>query len=329
MDKPLPIHSVKGAALVLSLFFILLTSCGPQKEIHSSIDSDVQKSIELIDAMVQNQSEISGAMKKRLEILEQKYKDFRIEESTYNRLKATFEDGLADSEQKIESLKQERNRLLGIRDNKPPVSLLNTKKNTEYKANSDITIANVLKNVEESGKETLENLESYMLSDALLEKDLKREFELSVFFPAGVYEINEGDYSDAKTAFQPLIDEISEFVNAYPNRKLVIKIVTKGYADGQRVNPQSSLGKKLTTILGPMDDSKDMNKGLSRLRAEEISGLLGSLMKDAGLGTSSNHILELKPIGMGETLPNPTITDYQEDDRRRRIVSVFWDVFPM
>jgi hypothetical protein len=48
---------------------------------------------------------------------------------------------------------------------------------------------------------------------------------------------------------------------------------------------------------------------------------------ESGNGLGKKNILFFYE-GKGEALPNPKITDYKTDDPRRRVVLLFWSVFP-
>jgi hypothetical protein len=71
-----------------------------------------------------------------------------------------------------------------------------------------------------------------------------------------------------------------------------------------------------------------MNKELSRLRAEEVLGLFKNYF-DTRFGSGkliSNTLFTFE--GKGDELPNPKISDYKADDARRRVVLLYWSVFP-
>ena len=72
----------------------------------------------------------------------------------------------------------------------------------------------------------------------------------------------------------------------------------------------------------------DLNAELSTARAESVIKLLQTFTvgksKD---GTTIKNILYLFE-GKGEKFPNPKIADYKIDDPRRRLVLLFWSIFP-
>jgi hypothetical protein len=105
----------------------------------------------------------------------------------------------------------------------------------------------------------------------------------------------------------------------------------KGYADGTTINESSSLYHNLKARLKLSEtnpDSKELNKELSRARAEEVT----SLFKKYAATRSDNGIYKRNVFyiyeGKGEQLPDPKINDYSVNDARRRIVLLFWSIFP-
>ena len=73
--------------------------------------------------------------------------------------------------------------------------------------------------------------------------------------------------------------------------------------------------------------AEDLNKELSSARAESVIKLLKtfSISKSAdGTDIKVLHLFE----GKGDKLPDPKITDYKADDPRRRVVLLFWSLFP-
>ena len=105
----------------------------------------------------------------------------------------------------------------------------------------------------------------------------------------------------------------------------------KGYADGTTINPGSSLYNNLKTRLKLSEtepDSRELNKELSRARAEEVT----NLFKKYADTRSDNGIYRRTVFyiyeGKGEQFPDPKITDYTVNDARRRIVLLFWSIFP-
>jgi len=93
----------------------------------------------------------------------------------------------------------------------------------------------------------------------------------------------------------------------------------------------TSLHKDLTDgvrLSGIPPDNKELNKELSRRRADAVIELFKKYTYGRStMGGSVKNILFLKE-GKGDALPNPKITDYSIADARRRVVLLFWSVFP-
>jgi len=74
-----------------------------------------------------------------------------------------------------------------------------------------------------------------------------------------------------------------------------------------------------------------MNKKLSELRAKTIAKLLVDIIKvNEGLIPDPRLInYDIKWLGKGEALPYPDkVADYKAVDKRRRMVSLIWNVLP-
>ena len=101
---------------------------------------------------------------------------------------------------------------------------------------------------------------------------------------------------------------------------------------------ESPIGKEsplYQSIVDKMDHSnptrQSMNKKLSELRAKSIAKLLVDIIKvNEGLIPDPRLInYDIKWMGRGETFPYPEkIKDYKAVDKRRRMVSLIWNVLP-
>jgi hypothetical protein len=169
-----------------------------------------------------------------------------------------------------------------------------------------------------------------MIEEGLL-KSKKVQYSLAAFFGPGGYKIPQDKYKLARKYFSPIIDSLIEFSNKYSSVERLSSIIVHGYADATSIPPGSGLHKQITTYLEKPDATKeDLNKGLSALRAEEISKFLTAVVKDRATEFRSikSIIFEFIEFGQGEKLPDPEITDYKVNDERRRIVMLFWSVLP-
>ena len=158
------------------------------------------------------------------------------------------------------------------------------------------------------------------------------QFETATFFPTGGYNIPPEKMEEAKVSMEPIVQRIIKFIGEHPKQRFVAAIVCYGFSDETPVGKESPLYKSL---LEKMDDQnptrKEMNKKLSELRAKSIAKLLVDIIKvNEGLIPDPHMInYDIKWIGRGETLPYPDkVSDYKPVDKRRRMVSLIWNVLP-
>jgi hypothetical protein len=173
-------------------------------------------------------------------------------------------------------------------------------------------------------------METVDFVDQLLKQQTFIKFNTAAFFPPGGYKIPSEKMADAKLVFEPLIDSLIAFVQRFPKFTLVSSIVASGYADGTGFSP-GELVNTLTANLGKTEATKEeLNQELSRLRAEEISGILIEIFKEkiSKLNSASSLNTRFFKTGKGEEYPNKKIKDYQVDDERRRIVVIYWNALP-
>lgn len=152
-----------------------------------------------------------------------------------------------------------------------------------------------------------------------------------VLFTPGQYNLSPAvSYTLGKT-FEPVVKEIDYFVNKYPDFPLSLVITAKGYADGTTISEKSVLYKKLQdrlSLSNAKPTNEELNKELSNARAQSVINLLKTFtVGKSADGKSVKNILYLYE-GKGEKLPDLKITNYKEDDARRRIVLLFWSIFP-
>lgn len=319
--------------LGLALLFIF-SSCKSlpglkvQKKRVEAVEASFEASLSRLDESLANQKQLKESLDDRLALLEEKHNNREIDTQTYERLKEEYTNVKNNTDDVISSIEDAKGRVENYRQKAP------TKRRDygDYEVNSKKYLTDSIDGIVTIANEALAKSSDLAFFDDLLNSDLTEEFELSVFFPPGVYTLNEEDLPEAKKAFSPLVNQITGFVSKYPDKTLAIRVMTKGYADGQPVRKTSKLGERLTKISGKENaDSKELNRVLSELRAKEISGFILQLISEGNpsLLDENKYKISMEPVGMGETFPNPAITDYTKDDRRRRIVSLFWDVFPM
>jgi len=156
-------------------------------------------------------------------------------------------------------------------------------------------------------------------------------FNLAAFFDAGVYQIPPNAAGKVAMLFGPVIDSITRFSNKYNDVPHTASIVLLGYADAQAIGDSTALYSTLAGMLHKTSPERgEMNKQLSQLRAQELLRELKFLIVQKAGGFKSYNQLRLSYVAMGrgEELPLPHITDYHEDDERRRIVLCYWTVLP-
>jgi outer membrane protein OmpA-like peptidoglycan-associated protein len=165
----------------------------------------------------------------------------------------------------------------------------------------------------------------------LIQRNTVVKLDQDVLFGPGQYRVDAATTQKIRSLFEPVAKEINLFTQKYPSFPLALVITAKGYADATTIGEGSSLYKDLKEKLKLENDnptSADLNKKLSNERAKEVIGLFEKYTKDkAPAGANIKNILYVHE-GKGERFPHPAITDYKIDDPRRRVVLLFWSVFP-
>jgi hypothetical protein len=158
------------------------------------------------------------------------------------------------------------------------------------------------------------------------------QFETATFFPTGHYIIPSDKMDDAKRSIEPIVKRIIKFFGEHPRQRFVAVVVCNGFSDETPVAKESELYPNLLLKMNkPNPTRQEMNKKLSELRAKTIATLLVDLIKvNEGLIPNAKLInYDIKWLGRGEDLPYPDkIADYKADDKRRRMVSLIWNVLP-
>ncbi|MBS1566500.1 MAG: hypothetical protein JST39_19100 [Bacteroidetes bacterium] len=158
------------------------------------------------------------------------------------------------------------------------------------------------------------------------------QFETATFFPSGGYTIPAENMEEAKNSIEPIAKRIIRFIGDHPKQHFVAVIVCYGYSDETPLGKDSYLYDNIMArIKTPNPTRQEMNTKLSELRAKTIATLLVDVIKaNEGMIPNPNLInYDIKFLGRGETLPYPNkIKDYQASDRRRRLVSLIWNVLP-
>ncbi|MBN8784645.1 MAG: hypothetical protein J0G98_16425 [Terrimonas ferruginea] len=156
-------------------------------------------------------------------------------------------------------------------------------------------------------------------------------FNLAAFFDPGVYRIPANSYEKVKALFGPVIDTLASFSNKYKDVSHTASIVLQGFADATMVADSSDLYTTLAQMLHMENPGRqDLNRQLSQLRANELLRQLKFLIMQKAPNFSNFNRLRITylAVGQGEEYPLPYITDYRDDDERRRIVLCYWSVLP-
>jgi hypothetical protein len=178
------------------------------------------------------------------------------------------------------------------------------------------------------------------LTMLLIQEGIKNSYTYKIpneiMFSLGGYRISDKNIPKIQEFFTPVIDSIVTSANKYVNKRLKIKIVFLGYSDADPINPKSQLYTEIAqSIYHNTYDStllakpELLNLELSRLRAEDVGGLVRDIVFD-----KINYITGVKSIavninkeGRGEELPDNKIK-YNVVDARRRMVKFYWKILP-
>jgi hypothetical protein len=164
-----------------------------------------------------------------------------------------------------------------------------------------------------------------------LSKAEKKLYELAAFFGPGRYSIPDEKKKEAYVLFSPLVDSIKNFSNTYTAIPQTASIVINGFADGTGFTTGSDLYQVLASALKKSAPEKaELNMQLSLFRAEAIAKSIITVvqMKSPEFISWEKFKIQSYEYGQGETLPSKTITNYTENDERRRIVLIYWCVLP-
>ena len=165
----------------------------------------------------------------------------------------------------------------------------------------------------------------------LISQNTVVKIDQDVLFEPGSYSVSPSMARTIEKIFEPAALEIDRFTKKYPDFPLSLVITAKGYADATTISEGTNLHRELTKRLalsGADRDNKALNKELSNARAQQVIELFKKFATArAGSQGYIRNILYLHE-GKGEAYPNPKISNYAIDDPRRRVVYLFWSVFP-
>jgi hypothetical protein len=165
-----------------------------------------------------------------------------------------------------------------------------------------------------------------LLSD-LINRNTVLKLEQDVLFQPGKYVVSASVVESIGKIFEPVAIEIDSFTRKYPEFPLSLAITAKGYADATDISANSPLYldlKKDIEFTGQPVNRETLNQALSNLRAKSVIELFK--IYTLARPNTGNIIFIYK--GKGEEPPDPKVADYRTDDVRRRVVLLYWSVFP-
>lgn len=296
---------IKQACIAcLSLYFI---SCYTGKR------AAVQTTVK---AAKQNLLEESELLKETFKKRDRALGDERIDTTINNRVNMRLQHYIAE----MDSINNE----IIVLEN-----TLNDRK--AFRKNYNDSIATKLAKLEIRKKENELRLKRFRMLNEALDISRQNPFDLAAFFGSGKYTIPPDKYKKAVGMFAPAIDSLIIFSNKYADVPRTSTLVVNGFADGQAIDTSSALYETLLNYLGKSNASRrELNHALSELRAAEISKLMEQLLEKKKTAFANHHTIDFNfyGYGQGETYPSKKISNYREDDERRRIVLVYWSVFP-
>ena len=287
--------------LLFSTILIAFVSCVTQKKVVS-----IKKELAVIDSQLQ---QYGKTLKDQEVQLLNKQRQNEMDDTTSSRIQ-TF---IGKTNTEIDTLVNQNSILIG----NVVVNKMDWEKLQKSFAFSQKTSTNLKNKV-------------LLISD-LISSNTVVKIDQDVFFKPGQYTVAPSVVATIGSLFEPAAKEIDLFTKKYPEFTLSLVITAKGYADATTISEGSLLYhdlKERLKLSGKDPDSKELNKELSRARAEAVKNLFINFAD-----TQSDNKIFLRKVlylheGKGEVLPDPKITDYKPDDPRRRVVLLFWSVFP-
>lgn len=171
----------------------------------------------------------------------------------------------------------------------------------------------------------------YRLLDEAVKVEAFKKYGMGAFFEPGIYRIAPTAFNSVNKSFQPAIDSMSAISNRYHDIKRTAHLVIVGYADATPITPGTTLYNELKDYIGQPDpDNVQLNQALSDLRANELLRNLKMIMRTSASQFSNYNQLKIgySSYGRGQALPFSNITDYTDNDERRRVVVFYWAILP-
>lgn len=294
----------KFAIIYLSIFFTtgtILFSCIPQKKV-----SAVKKDLASVD---QQLGQFQDSLQKLGELRKNKQGQNEIDDTA----SARFQRFIDSTNAEIRILISENNVLIG---------------DTKISREDWDQLNKALFQSQQTSKRI--NQKVMMLTD-LLNRNTVIKLDQDILFESGKYTVTSEVADAIGKFFEPAAREIDLFVKKYPDFPLSLIITAKGYADGTSIAEGTQLYKDLEARLklkSTPPDEKELNKELSRARAEAVITLFKKFTVNRSESGANVKNIAYIYEGKGDAFPNPKISDYKTDDPRRRVVLLYWSVFP-
>jgi flagellar motor protein MotB len=280
---------------------VAFSSCVPQKRVVSA-----KKQLTIIDSQLQQHGQ-------QLQVLDQQTKAKQDQNELDDTATSRIRKFIINSQNEIDSLVASNSILIG----EAVVKRADWERLNTRLGNTDAFSKKINSKV--------------LLVSELVSRNTVIKLDQDVLFGPGQYTVTPDVAAAIGKFFEPATQEIDLFVKKYPDFPLSIVITANGYADGTTISEGSSLQRHLKENLSlsiKEPDSKELNKELSRIRAKEVIELFKKFtVTRIGNGVNYQNVIYIFE-GKGEKLPNPGISDYRLDDKRRRIVLLYWSVFP-
>lgn len=294
-------HNIASILLSVVLLPVFLFSCVPQQKALTH-----KQQLHVLDSQLSNH-------RKSLQELDAKRKDKQqqneMDDTASSRIQKYI--GLATGE--IDKLIKQNSILIG---------------NTVVERADWVKLKNALV-LSKSVSKLIQDKVSFI--NDLINRNMVVKLDQDVLFEPGKYTVAPAVEVAIGKFFEPAAKEIDMFTQKYPDFPLSLVITAKGYADATAIAEGTSLYKALAGDLklnNTPPDNKELNKQLSRKRAEAVIELFRKYTKDRStMGGSVKNIMFLTE-GKGDALPDPRVNDYIVNDPRRRVVLLFWSVFP-
>lgn len=302
--------------LIPILFLMLMSSCSRNtravKQTSARLDASVrsqQNAGRNLDELSKKSAEAAAAS--------------QIDESTDKEIQAYIERERANIEAHIKSLEEANQNIEEYKGGSKTLQ----EKEVLQKANqvADDASRN-LRILEEKTSVIVDFLNSETFSKA----------EIGALFDPGEYVLPPARARRGKQLFTPIVRKLYAFAKKYESTFKSLKgdIIVTGYSDGTRIEPGSNLYRTLVPIARnkyniESPNSSDLNLVLSELRAEAVSNMLNSIIREEESGNGNHNIkIQVRTLGRGESIPPGVGQAAAANDSRRRVVTFYWVVLP-